>query len=529
MAFSNDLAAHFETLSHDERRSALSLLAPSFRPSDWWYLHELAKVHGYYQDVLGTVPLELAVAIASFLDPYEAVRLRRVSKRWNEVLTSETVCADLTRRWFPFDAERRGREGTVSFEKPWRWVFENSASRTLFMLQAKPSEARRIRSEKLHRMEEDHYEDHLISFYGERLAFVDRGNNQRSFSLINFITKDVLADNVATPSRQRLSGIYLIKDYVIAEIADELRLYVYNIWTQKSKLLHIPGRMFGFPIRSGSLFGFSSGRETLVLDTTIKLEVYSVGGGDTSIAAISSPYVFFSPSILQGIRVDTIVTREEAGHFDCPMPEAPGGREMEVLEHVPTGVLVADGICRISSWIYPTFGDPGYDGTGGSYIYSMYYRTADRRLLQQRLWFRDLDIGQDDDSWRLYMHVWEGTIHLMVRSHDKQVVTGVAINVPLETGSQITSIDENSTPLAAEGAPSDWFVVEPPFFRQRQLKFTDARFRGPIHVAPGGQVVYGDVWPLCNHCHRYSEDFEVYRGIHEEAFEYMTSGSDRYL
>ncbi|OJD22401.1 hypothetical protein ACJ73_06252 [Blastomyces percursus] len=55
-------------------------------------------------DILGCLPLELAAGIASYLAPWDIFRYRskkKVSKRWNEVLSSPSVCSSSFCTYFP--------------------------------------------------------------------------------------------------------------------------------------------------------------------------------------------------------------------------------------------------------------------------------------------------------------------------------------------------------------------------------------------------------------------------------------------
>ncbi|KLJ07344.1 hypothetical protein EMPG_17178 [Blastomyces silverae] len=57
-------------------------------------------------DILGCLPLELAAGIASYLAPWDIFRYRLVSKRWNEVLSSPSVCSSSFRTYFPPEREQ---------------------------------------------------------------------------------------------------------------------------------------------------------------------------------------------------------------------------------------------------------------------------------------------------------------------------------------------------------------------------------------------------------------------------------------
>lgn len=91
-----------------------------------------------YKDILTTLPPELSMQILEHLSPVVAIRLRRVSKRYYDLLTCEEICHFLSRRY------NRTAALTLS---TWRLHLENHVSRRLNFASGKPWALETLRSD----------------------------------------------------------------------------------------------------------------------------------------------------------------------------------------------------------------------------------------------------------------------------------------------------------------------------------------------------------------------------------------------
>lgn len=52
-------------------------------------------------DILGRLPHEIVILISQYLEPFDIIRLRRVSRQWRAVLSSESVVFAAVKKYFP--------------------------------------------------------------------------------------------------------------------------------------------------------------------------------------------------------------------------------------------------------------------------------------------------------------------------------------------------------------------------------------------------------------------------------------------
>ena len=83
-------------------------------------------------DILMALPLELSMRVLRFLAPVDTIRLRLVSKRYHDLLTSEETCSFLSHRFIT--PEYNSTKALPS----WRLHYENHVSRRLSFASGKP-------------------------------------------------------------------------------------------------------------------------------------------------------------------------------------------------------------------------------------------------------------------------------------------------------------------------------------------------------------------------------------------------------
>ncbi|KAL4932273.1 F-box domain protein [Aspergillus undulatus] len=79
------------------RRTAYHKMIDELGPDEWRDVKERINERSFQKDILGSLPLELAVQIIQYLKLDELHLLRRVSKRWHKVLSSKSACSILYR------------------------------------------------------------------------------------------------------------------------------------------------------------------------------------------------------------------------------------------------------------------------------------------------------------------------------------------------------------------------------------------------------------------------------------------------
>jgi F-box-like len=82
----------FESARPPARQAFLDDLLTRLTPWEWRALQEKVSAHRFQYDIIGNLPTELVHHIASYLKHYEIVALRRVCKRWRELLMAEELC-----------------------------------------------------------------------------------------------------------------------------------------------------------------------------------------------------------------------------------------------------------------------------------------------------------------------------------------------------------------------------------------------------------------------------------------------------
>ncbi|KAL4812611.1 hypothetical protein BDW67DRAFT_169828 [Aspergillus spinulosporus] len=81
------------------RRTVYHQIMDQLDPHEWRDVQKRINQRTFQKDILGSLPLEVAVQIIQYLDVNDVHLLQRVSRRWHEVLSSEPVCSVLFRQY----------------------------------------------------------------------------------------------------------------------------------------------------------------------------------------------------------------------------------------------------------------------------------------------------------------------------------------------------------------------------------------------------------------------------------------------
>jgi hypothetical protein len=81
------------------RRTVYQQIIDLLNPHEWRDVQKRINQRTFQKDILGSLPLEIAVHIIQYLDVNDVHLLQMVSRRWHEVLSSEPVCSVLFRQY----------------------------------------------------------------------------------------------------------------------------------------------------------------------------------------------------------------------------------------------------------------------------------------------------------------------------------------------------------------------------------------------------------------------------------------------
>ncbi|KAL4965374.1 F-box domain protein [Aspergillus stella-maris] len=96
-----DIITRFKELdtTTSARRIAYHQIIDQLDPYEWRDVTRRMNARSFSKDILGALPLEIAVEIVQYLDLAELYALRRVSRRWHEILSSKAACSVLYRKY----------------------------------------------------------------------------------------------------------------------------------------------------------------------------------------------------------------------------------------------------------------------------------------------------------------------------------------------------------------------------------------------------------------------------------------------
>lgn len=175
MSPQSQLVCQFTRLSHSSRHVVLTELSEEFAPSDWWHLSTLLMARrGHFYDILGMLPVELALLAIEHLYPLEIIRLRAVCKRWNILLKSTEVCRMASRRYFSNYIPQQ-------LQQSWTLFYENTLSRRHFYSAGQASIIH-----KLHNVQYTSFEPHVqYAYHNSRQMFAWISDSGDSFCVLS--------------------------------------------------------------------------------------------------------------------------------------------------------------------------------------------------------------------------------------------------------------------------------------------------------------------------------------------------------
>lgn len=457
----DEIPVAFEMLDRRSRLEFLTKLSERFCPTDRWHLQQLLYAQNSYFDIVTNLPTEIATQVLSYLEPRKIIPYRRVGSRWHDLLTADSVCSALLRKWYPKEAKMRQQN-----QWSWRRMFENAVSREWAV--HRPHLCERIPIP-------------MASIVSERLVVL--ATDCRSFEIRQLLQGHQIAGGLAVPARTMLAWVRLLDDYVMASGEDTAQVWVWHIETLESHMFRLPNA--GHAVATdGNLVAFAWRGGMSVYDAATR-DMVRLG----------------DPNTWDGVYIDSLI--QKVSIFDNNVPS------MKTYSTV-TGELLSE----ISEWLKPVdqgtirfnpgscaehlyaldhlWGHPHqWAGTGSSedgvYSNTTVFDSRTCRIMYQRLWFKGLRELPE------IVRMFDGTIHALLQDR-----SGIAIatHVPMVTsddGNGGAFFEVNFTIVHSE----EWGLVDP----------TASLF--PLFIMPPDNAVFMSSFSPS------SWVMLVYKGIHE--------------
>ncbi|RPA98474.1 hypothetical protein L873DRAFT_1835919 [Choiromyces venosus 120613-1] len=232
----------FANLSPSSRKEFLSELSKKFYPSDWNHIHTLLEQRSFFMDILGTLSIELAFLVIQHLDPIDTIRLRRVSKHYHEIFTSEDVCRFMSYNLLPTEDDSARPDS-------WRIYYENRVSRRWAFMNGES-----------HNIEElvDSTTMNMTSFCHKTSQFAYVFENFTKFLVVDLSTSpitEVLPPMFST-NRSRILLIQLLPTHVV--VATSMGVcYAWNLSTMEWHSFKLPNARVNSIHGDGNLVAIS--------------------------------------------------------------------------------------------------------------------------------------------------------------------------------------------------------------------------------------------------------------------------------
>jgi len=215
----------FENSSPSSRREFLSKLAHKFYPSDWNHIHTLLQQTSFFMDIIGTLSIELAFQVIQHLDPIDTIRIRRVSKRYHEIFTSEDVCRFLSNKLLPL-------EDSPAQPESWRIYYENRVSRRWAFLNGESHSVEEL---------ENSTAMNMTSFCHKTSQFAYVFDNFTKLQVVDLSTSPIteILQPMFLPNRSRILLVQLLPTHVV--VATSMGVcYAWNLSTMEWHSFKLP-------------------------------------------------------------------------------------------------------------------------------------------------------------------------------------------------------------------------------------------------------------------------------------------------
>jgi F-box domain len=123
------------------RQAFLDDVVSELTPWEWRDLYARLGACKFSFDVFGNLPIELVLCVASYLEDLDIISLRRVSKRWQEILRSEELCRKVCFQhnftiqrqlstemtWEAFLSHKSGIQHSLVHGRPWAKYLQHTS------------------------------------------------------------------------------------------------------------------------------------------------------------------------------------------------------------------------------------------------------------------------------------------------------------------------------------------------------------------------------------------------------------------
>ncbi|KAL5332994.1 hypothetical protein BJX70DRAFT_382321 [Aspergillus crustosus] len=247
---------HFRKSTGSARRAVYHQIIDELSPSEWRDVKNRINERSFRKDILGDLPLELAVHIIRYLNLDDMHLLRRVSRRWHDVLSSKSACSTVFRLY------------TGS---PLVKDFAGWSRRRLRLEKGYPPRRSQIDMPFLSGLSPD--------FSGGKYAYTTDGNT----ILVVFDLASGESQRFCTRHRHKFMKIRL-SESIVAAITIRGYCHVWDLMTEKTDNIRLPNTDVSLFAASGFRIAMCFGSQVLHYDlrsqkthTVLKPEVAYVG------------------------------------------------------------------------------------------------------------------------------------------------------------------------------------------------------------------------------------------------------------
>ncbi|KAF3387139.1 hypothetical protein F1880_000036 [Penicillium rolfsii] len=277
------LLRQYQNLPTSSRQAVLRGILDQLPRDGWRLIKAQADSHTFQYDILGKLPLELAALVAEYLPLNDIICLRRVSHRWQRVLSSPALCCAVVRKTLgknPWALSSPGPEMDTHATDTLTSVLTVSSDTIVSASTVDPGQSTssystasftKIVKRRLRLEQGDPYKVTTISSPIEGLtvpgpeeeldlrafvaysdgycAWLDPKEDQTSVGIMNLFNGE--RENFTTDNREKLCGLRFSIPF-IAAISLRGYCYIWNIETLESLSFRVPSIHFKDILISGN-------------------------------------------------------------------------------------------------------------------------------------------------------------------------------------------------------------------------------------------------------------------------------------
>ncbi|KAJ5201628.1 uncharacterized protein N7498_006291 [Penicillium cinerascens] len=229
----------FRTLPNSSRRDVYHGILDQLRRDEWRGVKERADQTSFECDILGNLPIEIAVLVTTHMNLADLLILQRVSRRWQEVLSSPIV------QW----AAVRAATGQDSAAQN----FDRSSPAKLLKKRLRMERGQPTSTFKLRSPFSIEYDVLMLSggvgYFKNIYAWLDGRDGRTSVCILNLRSGKM--DRVTTENRELLSELN-ISEKLVAVISRQGYCHVWDIETLEHKAFRLASLAYHHFLISGT-------------------------------------------------------------------------------------------------------------------------------------------------------------------------------------------------------------------------------------------------------------------------------------